>query len=222
VVLLRLSLIAITEATAAGERISTTVHPTHQAMNRRSFVCTATAALPGLLFAETSASAPGSSVHPNIPFKVENGKDRTDSPLSLFEGDTFFTKVSGRDTNGALYIFESTRVKSGGPAQHVHFEQDEWWYVLSGEFVIKVGDTAHEARAGDSVFGPRKIPHVWAKVSEGPAKMLIGFQPAGGMEEFFRAVSEGKVEPLSPDAKAAFRRSHGFEVVGPALNHYKH
>ena len=47
----------------------------------------------------------------NTPFGVEAGKDRFDKPINLFEGDTFYTKVSTKDTDGDMYIFESTRVK---------------------------------------------------------------------------------------------------------------
>ena len=33
-------------------------------------------------------------------FKVDSGKDRTNSTISLFEGDTFDAKVSTMDTDG--------------------------------------------------------------------------------------------------------------------------
>ena len=115
-------------------------------------------------------------------FKVDAGKDRSDKALSLLEGDTFMTKVATRDTDGDIYVFESIRVKEGGPSHHVHFEQDEWWYVLAGQFLIKVSDEMHEARAGDSVFAPRNVPHSFAKVGEGEARLLMFFQPAGQME----------------------------------------
>ncbi|RZJ99297.1 MAG: cupin domain-containing protein, partial [Flavobacterium sp.] len=84
-------------------------------------------------------------------FLVRAKKDRFDKSISLLEGDTFYTKVSTKDTDGDIYVFESTRVKEGGPAHHLHFEQDEWWYVISGQFLIKVGETVHQASAGDSV-----------------------------------------------------------------------
>lgn len=96
-------------------------------------------------------------------FKVDAGKDRLDKSISLLEGDTFFSKIASKDTNGDIYVFESTRVKEGGPSHHLHFEQDEWWYVLQGQFLIKVGDVTYEAKSGDSVFGPRQVPHSFAK-----------------------------------------------------------
>jgi hypothetical protein len=90
-----------------------------------------------------------------------------------------------------------------------------------GEFIIKIGNQVFEAKAGDSVFGPRGVPHVWAKVGEGEGKLLMIFQPAGKMEEFFKAVSEGKFNSMSDDEQHEFRKAHGFERVGPALNYLK-
>ncbi|SKC72824.1 cupin domain-containing protein [Ohtaekwangia koreensis] len=154
-------------------------------------------------------------------FKVDAGKDRNDKSTSLFEGDTFFTKISPSDSNGDLYVFESTRVKKGGPSFHFHYDQDEWWYVLQGEFQIKIGEETYHAKPGDSVFGPRMVPHTFAKISEGEAKLLMIFQPAGKMEEFFKATSEGVLEKMSEAERNEYRKKHGFERVGPPLGYLK-
>ena len=154
-------------------------------------------------------------------FSVGRGKDRFDKSISLLEGDTFFTKISSKDTNGDLYTFESTRVKNGGPTLHVHPDQDEWWYILEGEFKIKIGDDLFEARAGDSVFGPRGVPHTFSKVNEGNAKMIISFQPAGKMEAFFTSIAQGVMKGKSEEEQDNFRKAHGFERVGPPLDYFK-
>ncbi len=154
-------------------------------------------------------------------FKVDAGKGRLDKKIALFEGDTFFTKISPTDTNGDLYVFESTRVKEGGPSHHYHFEQDEWWYVIQGEFLIKVGDITYEAKAGDSVFGPRMVPHSFAKVGEGEAKLLMIFQPAGKMEEFFTKIGAGVAKNMTVAEQDALREAHGFKRVGPPIKNLK-
>jgi mannose-6-phosphate isomerase-like protein (cupin superfamily) len=151
--------------------------------------------------------------------KVDAGKDRYDESISLHGGDIFFCKVSTKDTDGDIYIFESIRGKKGGPPLHYHFEQDEWWYILEGEFLFKVGDQTFTAKAGDSVFGPRMIPHAFAKVNEGPSKLLMAFQPAGKMEEHFKAVSKGAYIKMTDEEKDKFQQGNGFKVVGPALTY---
>ncbi len=153
--------------------------------------------------------------------KTNAGEDRFNKPITLFEGDTFHTKVSSTDTDNDLYIWESTRIKNGGPTAHFHYAQDEWWYILQGEFLFKVGDETFTAKTGDSVFAPRMIPHAFAKTNEGEGKLLMLFQPAGKMEAFFKAVSEGVTKNMTEAERNEFKKQHGFEVTGPALIYEK-
>ena len=154
-------------------------------------------------------------------FMVANGKDRFEKPLSLFEGDKFYCKVSAKDTDGDLYIFDSTRLKEGGPPLHYHYSQDEWWYIISGEYLIKIGDETFHAKAGDCVFGPRGVPHAFAKVGETESKLLMLFQPAGKMEQWFNLVNDGTVAKMTEEEKDNARKAHGFEHIGPPLKQLK-
>ena len=154
-------------------------------------------------------------------FKVDSGKDRFDKTISPFEGDTFYRKVSTRDTDGDMFIFESTRQNEGGPILHIHYETDEFWYVLQGEFLIKVGDKTYNAKPGDLVFGPRMVPHTFAKIGQGEAKVIIGHQPAGKMEEYFQKLSDGIAKNMSEEERNNMRKEHGFEKVGPPLTYLK-
>jgi mannose-6-phosphate isomerase-like protein (cupin superfamily) len=56
-------------------------------------------------------------------------------------------------------IYDTLRQEKGGPALHVHYSQDEWFYVIKGEFIAKIGEEQLHLKAGDSAFAPRKIPH---------------------------------------------------------------
>ncbi len=94
-------------------------------MNRKSFLkrCVALGSLsmvPSALHADHETNK-----REDKGFKVEAGKDRFDASISLYEGDTFSSKVSTKDTGGDLYLYESSRVKQGGPPFHYHFAQDE-------------------------------------------------------------------------------------------------
>lgn len=154
--------------------------------------------------------------------KVDAGKDRFDKPMSVFQGDTFYTKVSTTDTDGDVYVFESKRVKEGGPSLHLHYEQDEFWYVIKGEFLFKVGEETFTAKAGDTVFGPRQVPHAFAKVGKGEAKLLMFYQPAGKMEQMFKDMSEGATKNITTDEdKNKFFEKYGLKRVGPPLTYSK-
>jgi quercetin dioxygenase-like cupin family protein len=126
-------------------------------------------------------------------------------------------KVSGKDTDGRLFSLEQTNSRVGGPPRHVHHAQEEWFYVLEGEYIIEVGDTAYQLSAGDSVLAPRGIPHVWACAGNGQGRILITFQPAGQMEAFFEESSH--LDSLPPKAELVdlFQR-HGMSLLGPPLS----
>lgn len=167
------------------------------------------------LIAEAKRSNPGD---PTKGFKVESGKDRFQEELHIMGGQ-FDCKVSGKDTNGQLLIYDTMRQEKGGPALHFHYEQDEWFFVMKGEFKIKVGDDEFMLKEGDSAFAPRKIPHAFAKVSDGEGRMMVLFQPAGSMEDFFKEMS--KLGPSIPkDQQEKLQQlwaSHGMKIVGPPL-----
>jgi quercetin dioxygenase-like cupin family protein len=151
-------------------------------------------------------------------FRVGAQKDRRDEEL-LIMGGRFDLKVSGRDTGGDLCIYDTTPQSQGGPALHRHHFQDEWFYVIRGEFIVQVGDNTLALHPGDSAFAPRKIPHAFAKTSDDEGQMLVLFQPAGSMEDFFFQMSKlGKEIPQNQEtALKQLWTDHGMEIVGPPL-----
>lgn len=125
-------------------------------------------------------------------------------------------KVSSKDTGGALAIFEYTGKQKVGPSYHVHFDQDEIFYVLEGEYLFQVGDEKLTARAGDTVFGPRNVPHTWIQLSD-TGKLVYQVQPAGKMEEFFSKMSQFKGQPTEEEIQK-IHLEHGMNVLGPPLS----
>src|SRR5215468_5949300 len=86
--------------------------------------------------------------------RVAAGEDRFGEQRGLGISSIAF-KVSGQDSSG-LFILENTFRAKGGPARHLHYEQDEWFYVLEGEFIIDVGEKRVTLKPGDSLLAPRK------------------------------------------------------------------
>lgn len=153
---------------------------------------------------------------PNKGFKVSAGRDRFQQELNIM-GGRFNRMVSSKDTNGELLIYNTIRQEKGGPALHLHHEQDEWFYVIKGEFIVKVGDDTFTLKAGDSAFAPRTIPHAFAKINADEGQVLVLFQPAGSMEDFFEQM--GKLGTNIPKGEALNNlwETHGMKVVGPPL-----
>src|SRR5262249_28186136 len=102
----------------------------------------------------------------------------------VFLNGRFDCKVSGKDTAGDFCIYDTVRTKKGGPPLHYHHTQDEWFFVRDGEFLFQVGQDTYQLKAGDSILGPRKVPHAFANLSE-TGKLMIVYQTAGSIEEFF-------------------------------------
>lgn len=122
-------------------------------------------------------------------------------------------KVTPRDSEGLLIIENTFRAK-GGPARHLHYDQDEWFYAVEGEFTVQVGEETYRLDPGDSLLAPRRVPHVWAYTGETQGRMLIAFMPAGKMEAFFREVTKANAMPAQDPA---LWRAHGMELLGPPL-----
>jgi DNA-binding transcriptional MerR regulator/quercetin dioxygenase-like cupin family protein len=120
-------------------------------------------------------------------FSVAAGKDRFGEKITL-GGEPNDCKVSAQDTGGAMCVFEFAG--GGGGPRHLHYDQDEWIYVLEGEFDFWIGDKQFRIGAGESVFLPRKVPHVWACANGKPGRIIDVYQPAGKMEDFFREIGK--------------------------------
>ena len=155
-----------------------------------------------------------------VGFSVAAGDDRFSEHIKLNGHSLNDCKVSAQDTDGATCIFEFTG-RSGGP-RHLHYEQDEWIYVLGGEFDFQVGEKRFQVGPGESVFLPRNVAHVWTCANEKPGKIINMFQPAGKMEAFFREVGKYNGKPniyevLSLDHFQQLFHAHGMEMLGPPL-----
>jgi DNA-binding transcriptional MerR regulator/uncharacterized cupin superfamily protein len=146
-----------------------------------------------------------------VGFSVAAGKDRFDEHIKLggAGGEPNDCKVSGKDTDGAMCVFEFTGA-SGGPP-HVHHDQDEWIYVVEGEFELHVGKKRFHLSAGESIFMPRKVAHMWGCVRGKPGKIINVYQPAGKMEEFFRELGKPPKDLIT--AEQMVNKSYSEEQV---------
>lgn len=176
---------------------------------RRSFLKTAASALPvatlhNVLAQSTPSPAP--TLHP-----VAAGQDRFGPPRTLGFSSLAF-KVATSDAAGNLFVIEHKGLKPGaGPALHLHYSQEEWFYVMEGEVIFQAGDRRLTLRTGESVLAPRRIPHTFSAVGS-PAHMLIAFTPAGKMERYF---IDAAANP-SASSTQAFINRYDMKWIGPS------
>jgi mannose-6-phosphate isomerase-like protein (cupin superfamily) len=126
-------------------------------------------------------------------------------------------KLSSRDTRGQLYIFEHRNEGKGAPPRHLHFDQDEWLYVVKGEYAFEIGGEKFRLGAGDTLFAPRKIAHGWANIGDDPGTLLTLVSPVGTFEEFLHETTCHSALSQPAEIDRAFA-AHNMKVVGPPLD----
>ena len=154
----------------------------------------------------------------NKGIKINAGEGRIHGHIKLkgVNSNILDLKVSGKDNNGGMAIFEQTSLTPGrGTPLHKHHFQDETFYVWDGEYYFQVGDEKFKLKSGDCIFLPRQIPHAWTQISE-KGKMTVIVQPAGKLEEFFVTMAALKKEPTKSEIAQIFADNE-MEIVGPPL-----
>ena len=108
-------------------------------------------------------------------------------------------------------MFRQTIAPKSGPPTHIHQAEDEFFYVVNGEFNFKLGDRVVSAPARSIVFVPRGIAHTFQNVGTEPGVLLAGVTP-GGFEKMF-AERQG----VDAETNRTLMKMHNMEVVGPPL-----
>ena len=127
------------------------------------------------------------------------------------EADVTEVLASQQQTAGTLGVFRQTIAPKSGPPTHVHNAEDEFFYVVSGEFSLKVGDRVVRAPADSFLFVPRGTPHTFRNVGTQPGVILVGVVP-GGFEKMFE-----ERQGVDAEANQTLMRKHNMEAVGPPL-----
>jgi quercetin dioxygenase-like cupin family protein len=183
-------------------------------MKRNNFILSIIA----IVIAPFSVSAKGFIESIKKGFKINAGEGRIHGHIKLkgVNSNILDVKISGTDNDGGFAMFEQTSLSQGmGTPLHIHYLQDEVFYVIEGNYYFQVGEDKFHLGAGDSIFLPMKVPHAWTQVSE-KGKMIVLFQPAGKMENFFVTLAAMKHEPTKEEMAKLFV-DNDMEIVGPVL-----
>lgn len=184
-------------------------------MERRSFIFTVWAIWPTRMFAGIKSILP---MRTDKGFKVSASEARFGIHYKM-KGVTLNVldiKISGKDTDNDLAVFEQTGLTpNGGPPLHIHPHQDEWFYVIEGDYIFQCGNEKFYVKPGDTIFLPRNVPHAFIQLSE-KGKMIVSYLPAGKMEAFFEVTDRWTSAPSSEEVMKVFA-DHDMIVVGPPL-----
>jgi len=127
-------------------------------------------------------------------------------------------KASAADTAGRYTLVEVTAPPGLEAPLHVHYTEDEGFYLLDGSVTIVVGEETVELVPGQHAFGPRDVPH---RITVGPegARMIWVLTP-GGFEDLIEEASVPAQAPtvpppsvVPPEDVAEIVQRHGNEVL---------
>ncbi len=184
-------------------------------MRRSNFIITALTFFPLAVFAKTKTTF---LMRTKKGFKVNAGEARFGVHFKM-KGVTLNNldiKISGIDTENELAVFEQTGLTpNGGPPLHIHPLQDEWFYVIEGDYLFQIGETKYSLQKGDTIFLPRNVQHAFIHRSE-MGKMIVSYLPAGKMEAFFKVTDKWTSPPSKEEISKVFA-DHEMKVVGEPL-----
>ncbi|MFD3454762.1 cupin domain-containing protein [Streptomyces sp. NPDC058691] len=107
-----------------------------------------------------------------------------DGVVKWFSGDVYSIKLTADQTAGSLGVVEAWVPPGGGPVAHTHADQDETFFLISGELEFLNGDSVFTAGPGDLVHCPRETRHRFKNTGFHTAHMLFFYTP-GGSEGLF-------------------------------------
>ena len=96
--------------------------------------------------------------------------------------------VKSAETENRIFFLEVRAVPGAEPPPHLHYEQDEVFYILEGEIEVYCGDQVRTVRAGEAVFLPHQRAHAFYFLSP-IVRFLALVQPGNGIDGYFEAMS---------------------------------
>ena len=76
------------------------------------------------------------------------------------------------------------------PPPHLHYDQDEVYYILEGELEVYCMGEVRTVRAGETIFLPRNQAHAFYYLS--PTLRFLALLQPGGSDGYGRARSNGR------------------------------
>ncbi len=134
------------------------------------------------------------------------------STVSTTDLDFLGSRARVLASEGPLGVVDFRDIPAGDmPPLHVHRNEDEGFYVISGQVTLFLPGREIELGPGDFALAPRGVPHAY-RVGNEPAHMLVTSTP-GGFERFVAAVADAGA--IDPEGLTAIAADHDIEILGP-------
>ena len=97
--------------------------------------------------------------------------------------------VTTEATGGAISVIMAWHKPGEGPPNHIHYSQDEMFFIVDGIYELTVGGATLAVGPGTIVFIPRHVVHRFKNIGDTTGCMLDWSLP-GGQDHYFKAISE--------------------------------
>ena len=88
------------------------------------------------------------------------------------EADVSEIYVTSMQSGGSIGLLKQIIAPKSGPPTHVHSTEDEFFYVLKGDFKVKLGDQMVDAPVGTVMFVPRGVAHTFQNAGSEPERVF--------------------------------------------------
>jgi mannose-6-phosphate isomerase-like protein (cupin superfamily) len=128
-------------------------------------------------------------------------------------GERMRVRIGSEATGGRLTVLENVVAPGAAAPMHFHYDADELFIVLSGQFRVTTGTVTTgtqqiDAGPGSAVFAPQGAAHAFVNPGTTEARLLSIFVP-GGMEAMFKEASRAR-----PDKIPALAARHRTVLLG--------
>ena len=130
--------------------------------------------------------------------------------------DPHLFRITGADVDGRFDFMEVTITHLQGPPLHLHYEQDDTFFVIEGTLTVQVGDELFELHAGDLVCAPKGVPHTFTNVGKEPVR-VINIMTPGGFDRVLEDYTSLPAGPPDPQVLEEFGQKHKLAIVGPSI-----
>ena len=137
--------------------------------------------------ADSPTDEPATRPHEPQPVFLPPGSGRVLDVLSVTH------RLTGDQSGGSIYIFESAFGPGEGNRLHVHSREDEIPYIIEGALEVRLRDRTAILETGGVGRLPKYLPHPIRNPLETPSRYLFLAVP-GGLEGWFDAVATAKNE----------------------------
>jgi mannose-6-phosphate isomerase-like protein (cupin superfamily) len=151
---------------------------------------------------------------------------RMDRDSTVSYMDCLFSVLAGsEETDGRFGLMEMVAPRGREPSRHLHYRDDEGFYVLDGRVTFYVGNEIYVADPGTFIYLPHGVPHSYT--FETDVVRMLSLVAPGGLEAHFQDArfsepardltlptpgepDQGLLEEMGRDLAG-----YGTEVVGP-------